>query len=82
MQDENLDPGDVVARGTPILVRIYVPLWIVNATTLPLSALVVEVPPPPKANKDGDASQGKLLNAAESIKLRVMPTNTPGPANG
>ena len=80
LQDENLDPGVVVARGTPIQVRIYVPLWLVNATTLPLAALVVEVPPPPKAAKDADAAQGSLLNAAESIKLRVMQTGSPGPS--
>ena len=77
-QDESLDPGAVVARGTPIQVRIYVPLWVVNATTLPLAAVVVEVPPPPKAAKDSEGTQGKVLNAAESIKLRVMPTSNPG----
>lgn len=80
IQDEDLDPGAVVARGTPIQVRIYVPLWLVNATTLPLSALVVEVPPPPKAAKDTENAEGNLLNAAESIKLRVMSTDSPGPA--
>lgn len=63
-----------MARGTPILIRIYVPLWIVNATSLPLMALVVEVAPPSKPAKDSDTNQGNLQNAAESIKLRVMTT--------
>ena len=33
---QQLDPGAAVARGSPLLVRMFVPLWLVNATNHPL----------------------------------------------
>jgi len=81
LQESNKDPSALVASGTPILVRVYVPLWLVNATTLPVSALVVEINPPPKPSKEGEAAPRQLLDAAESIKPKVVETKI-RPAGG
>ncbi len=48
---QDLDPGAAVALGAPMVVRVFVPLWVVNATPLPVSALVVVLPPPPKVRR-------------------------------
>ena len=76
VQEGDLDPGAAIAMGSPVLVRLSVPLWIVNATTLPVTALVVPTEPPPKARADTDPGQPPVLNAAESIKLRILETRT------
>lgn len=73
MQGEITDPGLAVAKGTPLLLRIYVPLWVVNDTVLPITGLLTQISAPPKAAESEDqAMQGKSLNAADSIKLRVL----------
>lgn len=33
-----LDPGPLVAQGFPLTLRVSAPLWVVNATQLPVSA--------------------------------------------
>ncbi len=42
---QQLDPGAAVARGSPMLVRMFVLLWLVNATNLPIGAVVVATQP-------------------------------------
>lgn len=44
------DPGAAVALGAALLVRLLVPVWVVNATLLPISAIVLPHirPPTPK----------------------------------
>ena len=79
---QQLDPGAAVARGSPLLVRMFVPLWLVNATNLPIGAVVVATQPPqqskdPKPDEGG--MYGGLETAANSSKLRVMDTK-PKPA--
>lgn len=74
---QQLDPGAAVARGSPLLVRMFVPLWLVNATNLPIGAVVVATQPPqqskdPKPEEGG--MYGGLETAANSSKLRVMDT--------
>eukprot|EP00798_Chlamydomonas_sp_ICE-L_P025166 gene25166-10797_t len=39
--DENKSMAQKVGRGTPLLIRIFVPLWVVNATQLPINIGVV-----------------------------------------
>lgn len=36
-KETTLDPGTVVASGSALLVRLMVPAWIVNATSLSIS---------------------------------------------
>lgn len=75
---QQLDPGAAVARGSPLLVRMLVPLWMVNATSLPIAAIVVATQAPPKPKEGGaggeSSSQGGLQSAADSSKLRVIET--------
>lgn len=48
--EKEADPGAAVALGAALLVRLLVPAWVVNATPLPISAVVLpRVKPPPKA---------------------------------
>lgn len=79
---QQLDPGAAVARGSPLLVRMFVPLWLVNATNLPIGAVVVATQPPAQ-NKDSKPEEGGMYGgletAANSSKLRVMDTK-PKPA--
>lgn len=59
------------------MVRMFVPLWLVNATNLPIGAVVVATQPPMQS-KDPKAEEGSmhggLESAANSSKLRVMDT--------
>lgn len=73
---QQLDPGAAVARGSPLLVRMLVPLWLVNATSLPIAAIVVAIPAPPKPrDQAGESSVNEgMQSAADSVKLRVMET--------
>ncbi|KAL3132004.1 hypothetical protein ABBQ32_14227 [Trebouxia sp. C0010 RCD-2024] len=83
MNDKQLDPGAAVARGSPLLVRMFVPLWLVNATNLPIGAVVVATQPPQQSKDpkpEEGAIQGGLETAANSSKLRVMDTRAK-PAN-
>lgn len=49
-EGEEQDPGAAVALGAALLVRLLVPAWVVNATLLPISAIVLpRVKPHPKA---------------------------------
>jgi len=71
---QKLDPGAAVALGAPLLVRMFVPLWVVNATSLPVAAWVVPIQPPPPPS-DGDANQSEgLVDAADSIRLNTLET--------
>ena len=65
-----------MAKGNRLLVRLFVPLWVVNASALPVFAAVVGMQPPPKpAAQDAAASEpGALIDAAKTIRLQVMET--------
>ncbi|KAL0043262.1 hypothetical protein WJX82_007274 [Trebouxia sp. C0006] len=82
MQDKQLDPAAAVARGSPLLVRMFVPLWLVNATNLPMRAVVVTTQPQSQnkeAKEEGGSIHGGMQTAAKSNTLRVMETR-PKPA--
>jgi hypothetical protein len=71
---QKLDPGAAVALGAPLQVRMFVPLWVVNATPLPVAALVVPMQQPPQpSERDARAGQ-ELMDVAEAIKLKVLET--------
>lgn len=49
---KGMDPGAAIAMGCSMLVRMYVPLWVVNLTKVLISAALVEQhkqEPPPMA---------------------------------
>ena len=59
------------------LVRMFVPLWLVNATNLPIGAVVVATQPQPQnkeAKEEGGSLHGGMQTAAKSSTLRVMET--------
>ena len=73
---QKLDPGAAVALGAPLLVRMFVPLWVVNATPLPVAAWVVPIQAPaPSSDRDQSQSEG-LMDAAESIRLKTLETES------
>ncbi len=80
---QQLDPGAAVARGSPLLVRMFVPLWLVNATNLPIGAVVVATQPPPQKKdprgEEGGSIHGGMQNAANASSLRVMDTRPKPP---
>lgn len=72
------DPGAAVAMGSPLVVRLMVPAWIVNSTPLPISAAVVRMqrpqPPAPEAGGAHTSSRDpvplmKVAAAMTSIKV-------------
>ena len=74
---QQLDPGAAVARGSPLLVRMFVPLWLVNATNLPVGAVVVATQPQVQGKEqkpDESSAHGGMQSAVNSSKLRVMET--------
>ena len=71
---QKLDPGAAVAVGAPLLVRMFVPLWVVNATSLPVAAWVVLIQaPPPPSDREPGPSEG-LVDPADSIRLQTLET--------
>lgn len=72
---QKLDPGAAVALGAPLHVRMFVPLWVVNATPLPIAALVVPVQPPSESRDSEARAVRDLTDAAESIRPRVLETD-------
>ncbi|KAL0043252.1 hypothetical protein WJX82_004252 [Trebouxia sp. C0006] len=83
MQEKQLDPGAAVARGSLLLVRMFVHLWLVNATNLPIGAVVVATQPQlqnKEAKEEGGSIHGSMQTAAKSSTLRVMETR-PKPAD-
>ena len=73
---QKLDPGAAVALGAPLLVRMFVPLWVVNATPLPVAAWVVPIQaPPPPSDREQGQSEG-LMDAGESIRLKTLETES------
>lgn len=48
-EEKAKDPGAAVALGAALLVRLLVPAWVVNATMLPISAVVLPRIRPPAA---------------------------------
>lgn len=77
MQEALRNPGTAVAAGLPLVVRLLVPLWVVNATMLPIGVGITDVgaPPQPKAPEPGNPQRGKL--DTDAIKMRVLDTNAP-----
>ncbi len=62
-----------MALGAPLVVRMFVPLWVVNASPLPASALVVALPPPAKAERERDAREDALgAEPGEADRLQVL----------
>ena len=62
--------------GAPLLVRMFVPLWVVNATPLPVAAWVVPIQaPPPPSDREQGQSEG-LMDAGESIRLKTLETES------
>ena len=59
--------------GAPLLVRMFVPLWLVNATNLPVAAVVVATQPPPRPKEAAEGSaQGGRPPAAARAQLRSL----------
>jgi hypothetical protein len=44
-RDTVLDTAALVAMGMPLSVVLVAPLWVVNATDLPIDAAIVPIPP-------------------------------------
>ncbi len=82
MQEKNgeeVDPGAAAALGAPMVVRLLVPCWVVNATPLPISVAVVRMQrptPPPAADASVHARQpDSLMKAADALhNIRVYNT--------
>ena len=57
-----------------MLLRVYVPLWMINATQLPIQGLLSIITPPKPLDSDRDASveQTRAGTAADSSKLRIL----------
>ena len=76
---EEVDPGAAVALGAPMVVRLLVPCWVVNATPLPISVAVVRMqrpapPPAPDASMHG-RQPGSLIKAADAMQnIKVYET--------
>ncbi len=76
---EVVDPGAAVALGAPMLVRLLVPCWVVNATPLPISVAVLRIqrpapPPAPDASVHG-RQPGSLMKAADAMhNIKVYET--------
>ncbi|KAL4443584.1 hypothetical protein ABPG75_011321 [Micractinium tetrahymenae] len=68
---EELDPGAVVAMGVPMTATLLSPLWVVNATSLAIDAVIVplEAPPPPRPSS-GVSLRGRRMSGAASDTLR------------
>ena len=81
-----LEPAAAVALGSSMRVRMYVPLWISNATEQLISAAVVPVHPPAQSQsgqqqRQSRPNQGSMRDAAESMQLRVMDTHATPPGS-
>ena len=61
-EEKAKDPGAAVALGAALLVRLLVPAWVVNATMLPISAIVLPHvrPTAPKATQSEVCTCGHL----------------------
>jgi len=55
-----------IARGKPLCLCLWVPLWVVNGTQLPVSTGVVTVPAP-KAGQHGGAAGGEEVRLAREV---------------
>jgi hypothetical protein len=73
---QKLDPGAAVAVGAPLLVRMFVPLWVVNATSLPVAAWVVPIQAPPQPSERERGPSEGLVDPAESIRLQTLETES------
>ena len=75
-QDALRQPGTAVAAGLPLVVRLLVPLWVANATTLPISVGITNVSPQqqqPRSPPDPDNPQRGMLDA-NAIKMHTLDT--------
>ncbi|DBA72307.1 TPA: hypothetical protein ACH3X2_010552 [Trebouxia sp. C0005] len=66
-----LEPGAAVAWGSPLLVRMFVPLWLVNAINLPIGAVVVATQPQPQ-NKKGKEEGGSIHGGMQKNGVSVF----------
>ena len=66
-----------MALGAPLLVRLLVPAWIVNATPLPISAAVVFMrrPQPSPAPADDGGPSPSLHESTPLMKAAAAMTN-------
>jgi hypothetical protein len=83
-EEKAKDPGAAVALGAALLVRLLVPAWVVNATSLPISAIVLPHvrPPTPKTSAQQVAawpygSKGILRVLASQIVPQHAPLLQP-----
>ena len=60
--------------GAPLLVRMFVPLWVVNATSLRVAAWVVPIQAPPQPSERESGPSEGLVDPAESIRLQTLET--------
>jgi hypothetical protein len=78
-EEKAKDPGAAVALGAALLVRLLVPAWVVNATPLPISAIVLPRvrPPAPKTTKPQVCTCRRIGNASCTSMLHDrLDTNT------
>ncbi|KAK9827173.1 hypothetical protein WJX74_009221 [Apatococcus lobatus] len=80
LDKRKLEPAAAVALGSSMKVRMYVPLWISNATDQLISAAVVPVSPPAQSQADQQQRQSRqpqssMRDAAESMQLRILQTS-------
>ena len=75
-----MDPGAAAALGAPMVVRLLVPCWVVNATPLPISVAVVRMQrPAAPQGTDGSVHAARqpdsLMKAADAMhNIRVYNT--------
>lgn len=62
-----------MAAGLPLVVRLLVPLWVVNATLLPITVGITNMAPPqqPRTPPDPSNPQRGLLDA-NAIKMQIL----------
>ncbi|GMH39652.1 hypothetical protein BSKO_07550 [Bryopsis sp. KO-2023] len=67
-REEKLDPGAAVAMGYPLVLRMYVPLWVVNNTEVPINLGIVGIRPGDvKVEPDLDGNGGTDVNSIKFV---------------
>lgn len=62
-----------MSAGLPLVVRLFVPLWVVNATLLPIGVGITNAAPPqqPRSPPDPADPQRSMLDA-NAIKMKEL----------